>query len=533
LLKFDFLIIGSGIAGLSYALKVSSLGSVAVITKKRKSDSNTNYAQGGIAAVMSPADSFEKHIADTLVTGCGLSHPDVVERIVRTGPACIEELISLGVRFSRERQKRAGELELSREGGHSERRVVHAADFTGREIEKALLDRVHENPSITLYENHIAVDLITVTVPEGKQCIGATCLDSRTHHARDFYAGSVMLATGGVGMVYLHTTNPAIATGDGVAMAYRAGASISNMEFIQFHPTTLYHPDGNSFLISEAVRGEGALLLTQRGDRFVHKYHPMAELAPRDSVARAIDAELKASGDPYVYLDMTHLGAEFIKTRFPQIYQTCLELGIDVTKERIPVVPAAHYCCGGIRTEPNGRTDIRSLFACGEVAMTGMHGANRLASNSLLEAIATAHFAADVAEVVDISQSVEETARSRRPNGVGERLRDKERVLLEHDRSELLNLMWDYVGVVRSDYRLSRAHERVCTLVRDIEDYVQTRGLSYEATELRNLATCAKLVVDFALERKESRGLHFNSDHPETDDVNWKRELTRKEERWL
>ncbi len=532
-MKFDFLVIGSGIAGLSYALKTASLGSVAVITKKRKSDSNTNYAQGGIAAVMSPTDSFEKHIADTLTTGCGLSHPDIVERIVKNGPACIEELISQGVQFSHEPQTKVEQLELSREGGHSERRVVHVADFTGREIEKALLERMHENANITLYENHIAVDLITVEATGGKQCIGVTCLDSRNHHARDFYAGSVLLATGGEGVVYKHTTNPPIATGDGVAMAYRAGASVSNMEFIQFHPTTLYHPVGNSFLISEAVRGEGALLLTRRGERFMHKYHAMAELAPRDAVARAIDAELKASGDLYVYLDMTHLGSEFIKVRFPQIYQTCLELGIDVTKERIPVVPAAHYCCGGVRTDPDGRTDIKSLFACGEVAMTGMHGANRLASNSLLEAIATARFAANVAEVVDISRFIDGVARTRRVNGVGERLKRKEQVLLEHDRSELLNLMWDYVGVVRSDYRLNRAQERVSILARDIDDYVRTRGLSYEATELRNLATCAKLIVDFALERKESRGLHYNNDHPETDDINWKRELTRKEGRWL
>lgn len=520
-------------AGLSYALKVAALGRVAVITKKRKSDSNTNYAQGGIAAVISPSDSFEKHIADTLATGCGLAHPEVVRRIVKDGPACIEELISLGVRFTRERQAAADQLELSREGGHSERRVVHAADFTGREIEKTLLQRLHEHHNISLYENHIAVDLITTDTPQGRQCIGATCLDSRSHYARDFYAGTVMLATGGVGVVYKHTTNPSIATGDGVAMAYRAGASVSNMEFIQFHPTTLYHPDGNSFLISEAVRGEGAQLLTKRGERFMLKYHAMAELAPRDVVARAIDAELKASGDPYVHLDMTHLDGEFIRTRFPQIYQTCFDLGIDVTKERIPVVPAAHYCCGGVKTDIDGRTDIKSLFACGEVAMTGLHGANRLASNSLLEAIATARFAADVAEVVNISAHVERVARQHGENGVGERLKQKERVLLEHDRSELLNLMWDYVGIVRSDYRLNRAHERVSILVKDIEDYARTRGLSYETTELRNLATCAELIVAFALERKESRGLHYNSDHPETDDANWRRELTRKEDRWL
>ncbi len=533
MLKFDFLVIGSGIAGLTYALRVASCGRVAVITKKRKSDSNTNYAQGGIAAVMSTVDSFEKHVADTLTTGCGLSHPDVVEKIVTRGPSCIEELISLGVQFSRERAQASDRLELSREGGHSERRVVHAADFTGREIEKALLERVHENPNIELHENHIAVDLITVDLNGAKQCVGVTCLDSRSHNARNFYAGTVLLATGGVGVVYKHTTNPSIATGDGVAMAYRAGAAISNMEFIQFHPTSLYHPQGNSFLISEAVRGEGAQLLTLRGERFMHKYHAMAELAPRDTVARAIDAELKASGDPNVLLDMTPLGRDFIQERFPHIYQTCLNLGLDITRERIPVVPAAHYCCGGVRTDLFGRTDIKSLYACGEVAMTGMHGANRLASNSLLEAVAMAGFASDVAERVDITALVEQVAADRLGTEVGERLKHKERVLLEHDRSELLNLMWDYVGVVRSDYRLGRARQRVDTLVADIEDYIHTRGMSYEAIELRNLATTAQLIISFAIERKESRGLHFNNDYPELDDVHWKRELTRKQDRWI
>jgi L-aspartate oxidase len=533
LLKFDFLVVGSGMAGLTYALKVAGKGTVAIVTKKRKFDSNTNYAQGGIAAVISPADSFEKHVADTLTTGCGLCHPDVVARIVSAAPDCIRELMELGVRFSVGKEMLQGTgLDLTREGGHSERRVVHAADFTGREIETALLRGVHENPNITLFENHIAVDLITVNNGR-KRCVGVTCLDSRSHHAQNFYAGTILLATGGAGLVYRHTTNPPIASGDGVAMAYRAGASVSNMEFIQFHPTTLYHPTGNSFLISESVRGEGGLLFTQKGERFMHKYHTSGELAARDIVARAIDAELKSSGDLFVCLDMTHLGAELIKVRFPYIYSTCKKLGIDITSERIPVVPAAHYLCGGVRTDLEGRTDIDSLFACGEVAMTGLHGANRLASNSLLEAIACAGFAAAVAQVVNVDHDIEGIEKSGRKNEVGQRLKRKERVLLQHDRNELLNLMWDYVGIVRSDYRLKRAKERVGILVRDIEDYFQTRGWSYEAIELRNLATCAELIVDFALERKESRGLHYNADYPATDDIHWKRELTRRTEQWL
>ena len=534
MLRYDFVVVGSGIAGLSYALKVASLGTVAVVTKKRKSDSNTNYAQGGIAAVVAPTDSFEKHIADTLETGCGLSRADVVNKIVHAGPECIRELVNLGVRFTHDERELSEEhLHLSREGGHSERRVVHAADYTGREIEEALLRGVHENPQITLYENHIAVDLITVSRNGKRQCIGVTCLDSREHHARNFYAGTVLLATGGAGVVYKHTSNPSIATGDGVAMAYRAGASVSSMEFIQFHPTTLYTSSGTSFLISEAVRGEGGILVNQRGEKFMAKYHPSKELAARDIVARAIDAELKQSGDAFVYLDITHVGAEFIKKRFPNIYTNCRKFGIDITKERIPVVPSAHYICGGVMTDIQGRTDIESLFACGEVAMTGMHGANRLASNSLLEAVATAKFAAEVATVVKFDAEMDKTSDALKRNEVGERLGRRERVLLQHDRDELLNLMWDYVGVVRSDYRLERAQERVRILVRDIEDYFQTRGWTYEAIELRNLATCAELIIDFAVERKESRGLHYNVDHPEIDDSNWKRELIRKEGKWL
>jgi len=533
-LSFDFLVVGSGIAGLSYALKVVKKGSVALVTKKRKSDSNTNYAQGGIASVISPTDSFEKHINDTVHTGCGLSHHDVVEKIVTAGPICINELISLGVEFSRdEDDSRLASLRLGREGGHSERRVVHAADYTGREIEKSLLRAVNRHENITVFENHIAVDLITVKSGDSVQCIGVTCLDSKNNKIKNFIAGTVLLASGGAGVVYLHTSNPSIATGDGVAMAYRAGASVSNMEFIQFHPTTLYHPSGRSFLISEAVRGEGGRLYTVKGERFMHKYHPDEELATRDAVARAIDSELKMSGDSFVYLDITHLDADMIKQRFPNIYRTCLKYGIDITKEQVPVVPAAHYICGGVNTDLDGRTKIKGLYACGEVAMTGMHGANRLASNSLLEAVATAHYAAEASVKVDAGNLAKTASLPRQQGEHPGKITRKEKVLLRHDRSELLNLMWDYVGVVRTDHRLNRASERVSILVRDIEEYFASHAQTYEAIELRNLATCAKLIVDFAVERKESRGLHYNADYPEINDKEWKKELVRQGERWI
>lgn len=528
--RFDFFIIGSGIAGLSYALKVARLGTVAIVTKKRTMDSNTNYAQGGIASVVSPEDSFEKHIADTLTTGCGLSDPEVVEKIVKAGPASINELMQVGVEFSGDGSLRT--LKLGREGGHSERRVVHAADYTGREIERALMQAVNENDNVVVFENHIAYDLIVVDDKGASTCIGATCLNSKTSKVEKFFAGSVMLATGGAGVVYLHTTNPPIATGSGVAMAYRAGASVANMEFIQFHPTTLYgSTGGRSYLISEAVRGEGGILYTERGEKFMHKYHRDGELAPRDIVARAIDAELKESGDKCVYLDVTHLEAAFIRKRFPTIYHNCKKQGLDITEDRIPVVPAAHYMCGGVKTDINCRTDIHGLYACGEVTMTGMHGANRLASNSLLEAVATAHFAAEVSKVIDVTDLIADYTESMKDERARP-LKRREQILLGHDRNELLTLMWDYVGVVRSDYRLQRAQSRVSTLVKDIEDYFITRPLSYETIELRNLATVATLIVEFAVKRKESRGLHYNVDHPAINERMWQRVLVLKEGQW-
>jgi L-aspartate oxidase len=516
--EFDFVVVGSGIAGLSFALKAATKGTVAIVTKRRLVDSNTAWAQGGVACVTSGEDSFDLHIADTLTAGAGLCHEDAVRAVVTEGPARIHELMELGLHFDeRETANGSHELDLGKEGGHSKRRVLHVQDATGREIEQTLAARAREHPQITILENHMAVDCITtgkLGFAMENSCVGLYVLDEKTGVVETIRTGVTVLATGGCGKVYLYSTNPDIATGDGVAMAWRAGAAIANMEFIQFHPTCLYHPQAKSFLVSEAVRGEGGLLVDTRGRRFMDRYHPLAELAPRDIVARAIDAEMKRTGSKCVHLDISHKPAEFVRSRFPTIYETCLKFGIDITKEPIPVVPAAHYQCGGVKTDLNGETTLRGLFAIGEVACTGLHGANRLASNSLLEGLVLAH------------RAFEKTTRRRiEPPAIelpewrpGEVQDVDELVVIYHNWDEIRRLMWDYVGIVRTDKRLQRAATRLRNLHAEVQEFYWNFKVTTDLLELRNLVTVAALIVDCALTRKESRGLHYTLDHPGPDD---------------
>ena len=518
----DYLIIGSGIAGLSLALKAAVHNSVTLVTKDRLPESNSAYAQGGIASVWSADDSFAAHTRDTLKAGAGLCHPEVVETVVREGPERIRELIALGTSFSRRSGSRAEEYDLGLEGGHSYRRILHAADATGQEIIRALVAAVRDQPNIHILEKHMGIDLLTTDGPAGKECWGAYVLALETNRVSTFPARITVLCTGGAGKVYLYTSNPDVATGDGVAMAYRAGAPVANLEFFQFHPTCLFHPQAKSFLISEALRGEGAVLRRPDGTAFMAEYDERAELAPRDIVARAIDREMKSHGFEAILLDISHRGAAFLRQRFPVISQRCLEYGIDLSSEPIPVVPAAHYMCGGVVVDLNGATALRRLYAAGEVSMSGLHGANRLASNSLLEAVVFAH------RVFVHAREFLATDRQPRPAfadwNPGRAVDSDEMVVVTQTWEEIRRLMWNYVGIVRSDRRLSRAERRIGLIQDEIRDYYWNFLVTGAVLELRNLATVAELIIRCARLRRESRGLHSTLDYPRADDSHWRRD---------
>jgi L-aspartate oxidase len=524
--QFDFVIVGSGIAGLSLALRAAKFGTVAMVTKRNLADSNTAWAQGGVAAVTSAEDSFDLHVKDTLVAGAGLCHPDAVRTIVTEGPSAIQDLMELGVHFD-ERVLEDGhrELDLTKEGGHSKRRVLHSHDTTGREIEQRLVAAAEANPEIVLLQNHMAIDLITtgkLGYATEDRVVGIYVLDESTGEVTALRTDRLILATGGCGKVYLYTTNANIATGDGVAMAWRAGAAIANMEFIQFHPTCLYHPEARSFLITEAIRGEGGKLIDANGREFMKKYDSRGALAPRDIVARAIDAEMKRSGAPCMFLDITHQPASFIKERFPNVYETCFGLGIDITAQPIPIVPAAHYQCGGVKTDLDGATTLRGLFAIGEVACTGLHGANRLASNSLLEAVVLAKRCSAALLRPKYSKYHQEIHLP--PWRLGHAQDVDELVVVYHNWDEIRRLMWDYVGIVRTSKRLLRASTRLRNLQREIQEFYWDFKLTTDLLELRNLCTVASLIVDSALSRRESRGLHFTLDYPAVDDADYLRD---------
>jgi len=515
--NFDVLIIGGGIAGLSLALRLADSVKVAIIAKGPLTESASLYAQGGIAAVLDEQDSVTNHVEDTINAGGGLCDPDIVQHVVEHGRENIQWLIDKGVLFTREPGEDGfGGYHLTREGGHSRRRVIHAADATGRAVETTLGEKVLQHKNITIFEEHIVVDLITSAKlgQPGNRCLGAYVLDRESGQVNSFAARSVALATGGANKVYLYTTNPDVSTGDGIAMAWRAGCRIANMEFIQFHPTCLFHPHAKTFLMTEAIRGEGGKLRLPDGKEFMSQFDERAELAPRDVVARAIDHEMKCLGIDHVLLDVSHKPADFIQMHFPNIYARCMEYGYDLTQEAVPVVPAAHYTCGGVLTDINGRTDVDGLYAIGETACTGLHGANRLASNSLLECLVFSQSASEdiLANLASygLSKYLPDWDESRVTNS-------DEEVVVSHNWDELRRFMWDYVGIVRTNKRLQRAKSRVDLLLREIEEYYGNFRVTNDLLELRNLAQVADLIIRCAMQRHESRGLHYTLDYPQTD----------------
>lgn len=518
--QHDVLIIGSGAAGLSLALRLADHASVAVISKSKLTEGSTYYAQGGISAVLKPTDSFDSHIKDTLDAGVGLCDPEAVKFTVEHAPENIQWLIDLGVPFTSDRrQDGKRDFHLTREGGHSHRRVIHAADATGKALSTTLITHASDHKNIELFENHIAIDVITgkKLKQSENRVYGAYILNRDTDKVETFKARFVVLATGGANKVYLYTTNPDGSTGDGIAIAWRAGCDVANMEFMQFHPTCLYHPEAKSFLITEAVRGEGGKLLLPNGERFMQRFDSRGELAPRDIVARAIDHEIKRCGADFVYLDISHKSPAFIKSHFPNIYQRCLDFGYDMTKEPIPVVPAAHYTCGGVKTDLNGCTNIEGLYALGETAYTGLHGANRMASNSLLECLV---FAESASQHI-LNHLGDKITLPAIPNWDESQVTDSnDEVVVSHNWHELRQFMWDYVGIVRSDKRLARAKSRIDLLLKEIDEYYGNFKVTNDLIELRNLALVADLIIRSAIARKESRGLHYSLDYPEAIDSN-------------